>query len=137
MADGLPNFLPALPEMFLAASAMVLLLVGAFQHGHAVAREIAWLSIVVLGVAAVLVAGFGYERQVTLYGMFVTDGFAVFMKTLVLIGAAFSIVLAMRFNEREGIARFEYSVLLLLATTGMMMMISANDLISLYLGLEL
>jgi NADH-quinone oxidoreductase subunit N len=59
------------------------------------------------------------------------------MKTLVLIGSAASIVMAMAYNERERIARFEFPVLILLATTGMMMMISANDLISLYIGLEL
>jgi NADH-quinone oxidoreductase subunit N len=56
---------------------------------------------------------------------------------LVLIGSAVSIVMAVAYNEREHIARFEFPVLVLLATTGMMMMISANDLISLYIGLEL
>ena len=136
-ADTLPNFLPALPEMFLAASAMVLLLLGVFQHGDHVAREISWLAVLVLIVAAVLAAGLGGERQVSLYGMVVVDGFGAFMKVLVLIGAALSTILAMRFNEREGIARFEYPVLVLLASAGMMVMISANDLISLYLGLEL
>jgi NADH-quinone oxidoreductase subunit N len=134
---ALPNFLPALPEMFLAAAAMVLLLLGAYQRGHHVAREISWLSIIVLVVALALVVSFGLDRQVSLYGMVVVDGFGVFMKSLVLIGAALSIVLAIRFNEREGIARFEYPVLVLLSTAGMMVMISANDLISLYLGLEL
>ena len=137
MTDALPNFLPALPEMFLAASAMVLLVLGVFQHGAYVAREIGWLGVVVLAVAAALVMGFGYERQVSLYGMIVTDGFGAFMSVLVLIGSAFSIVLAMRFGEREGVARFEYPVLVLLATTGMLMMVTANDLISLYIGLEL
>jgi NADH-quinone oxidoreductase subunit N len=137
MTDALPNFLPALPEMFLAAGAMVLLVLGVFQHGPHVAREIGWLGVVVLAVAAALVMSFGYERQVSLYGMIVTDGFGVFMSVLVLIGSAFAIVLAMRFNEREGVARFEYPVLVLLATTGMLMMVTANDLISLYIGLEL
>ncbi len=134
---ALPNFLPALPEMFLAAAAMVLLLLGAYQRGHHVAREISWLSVIVLVVALAMVVSFGVDRQVSLYGMVVVDGFGVFMKALVLIGAALSIVLAMRFNEREGIARFEYPVLVLLSTTGMIVMVSANDLISLYLGLEL
>ena len=69
--------------------------------------------------------------------MFVTDGFGAFMKILVLIGSALSVLLALDYNERQGIARFEFPVLVLLATTGMMMMISANDLISLYVGLEL
>jgi NADH-quinone oxidoreductase subunit N len=136
-ADALPNFLPALPEMFLAVSAMVLLVLGAFQHAAYATREITWLSVLVLAITAALVAASGFERHVTLNGMFVTDGFAVFMKILVLLGSLLSIVLSIRFNEKEQIARFEYPVLVLLATTGMMVMISANDLISLYLGLEL
>ena len=135
--DALPNFLPALPEMFLSVSAMVLLILGVFQHGHYVAREIAWLAVVVLAVTLLMVASFGYERQVSLYGMFVTDGFGVFMSALVLLGAGLSVIMAMRFNELEGVARFEYPVLVLLATTGMLMMVAANDLISLYIGLEL
>ena len=69
--------------------------------------------------------------------MFVTDAFAVFMKALVLIGSAVTIVMGMRYNEEQGIARFEFPVLVLLATTGMMVMVSANDLITLYVGLEL
>ena len=134
---ALPNFLPALPEMFLAASAMVLLILGVLQHGHYVAREISWLAVIVLIVAVVLVSGFGGERRVSLYGMLVTDGFGAFMSVLVLIGAALSIILAMRFNEQEGVARFEFPVLVLLSVTGMLMMITANDLIALYIGLEL
>ena len=69
--------------------------------------------------------------------MFVTDAFAVFMKALVLLGSAVSIILALHYNEEHRIARFEFPVLILLATTGMMVMVSANDLITLYLGLEL
>src|SRR5579883_1480627 len=134
---AVPDFLPALPEIFLATAAMALLLLGAFQHGRHVAREVSWLSVVVLIITIALVDSRGFERQVSLYGLFVTDGFSVFMKTLVLIGSALSIILSMRFNEREGIARFEYPVLVLLSTTGMMVMVSANDLISLYVGFEL
>jgi NADH-quinone oxidoreductase subunit N len=59
------------------------------------------------------------------------------MKALVLIGSAVTILMAMRYNEEQGIARFEFPVLILLATTGMMVMVSANDLITLYVGLEL
>ena len=137
MNDALPSFVPALPEMFLAVSAMMLLVLGAFQRGPHVAREIGWLGVVALAVTAALVMSFGYERKVSLYGMMVTDGFGMFMSVLTLIGAGFAIVMAMRFNEREGVARFEYPVLVLLSTTGMLMMITANDLISLYVGLEL
>ena len=69
--------------------------------------------------------------------MFVTDPFAVFMKVLVLLGAAVGLVMSIDYNRREGIARFEFPVLILFATLGMMMMVSAGDLIALYVGLEL
>ena len=135
-----PDFLPALPEIFTAAAAMALLVLGVFQ-GDKAAREIAWLAVVALAIAFALVAAPLYSHGtapiVSIFGMFVTDGFGAFSKMLVLIGSAFSLVLAMRYNEDAGIARPEYPVLVLLATTGMMMMISANDLISLYVGLEL
>ena len=89
--------------------------------------------IIVLGV----VLGGGPERRVGFYGMFVTDAFALFMKSLVLAGSAVTILMGMRYNEDQGIGRFEFPVLVMLATTGMMVMISANDLITLYVGLEL
>jgi len=132
----LPSFSPAAPEIFLAASAMALLLFGVFR-GERSARETSWLAVVALFIALVLVTGTDAPRQLALYGMFVTDGFALFMKTLVLIGAIFAVIMSMRWNEREGIARPEFPVLVVLATTGMLMMISAADLISLYVGLEL
>ncbi len=137
---ALPDILPAFPEIFLAAAAMVLLLLGVFQ-GERAAREVSWLAVAVLIIDAALVLApalhHGADRQVALSGLFVTDGFAVYAKTLVLIGSALSIIISMAFNEREGIARFEYPVLILLGTTGMLMMISANNLLSLYVGLEL
>ena len=80
---------------------------------------------------------YGGERRFGFYGMFVTDAFALFMKALVLIGSAVTILMGMRYNEDQGIARFEFPVLVLLSTIGMMVMISANDLITLYVGLEL
>jgi len=135
-----PDFLPVVPELFTASAAMALLLLGVFQ-GDRAAREISWLAVCALVIAFALVAAplhaHGAERVVSFYGMFVTDGFGAFAKLLVILGAALSLVIAMRYNESEGIARPEYPVLVLLATTGMMMMISANDLISLYVSLEL
>jgi len=132
----LPDLLPALPEMFLVGAALALLMVGAFR-GEGSTRLVSWLTVAVLLVDIGLVIATGTERRVALNGLFITDGFAAFMKILVLIGSAASVVMAMAYNEREKIARFEFPVLILLATTGMLMMISADDLISLYIGLEL
>ena len=133
---AIPDLLPALPEIVLACAAMALLLVGAFR-GEGSARLVSWLSVEVLIAVLVLGAVFEGERRIGFYGMFVTDAFAVFMKALVLVGSAVSIILALHYNDDRRIARFEFPVLVLLATTGMMVMVSANDLITLYLGLEL
>ena len=73
----------------------------------------------------------------TFNGSFVVDGFARFLKVLVLIGSAAAIIMSVDFMREKRIERFEYPVIILLATVGMMMMLSANDLIALYLGLEL
>jgi NADH-quinone oxidoreductase subunit N len=131
-----PDFLPALPETILAGAAMLLLLVGVFR-GEGSTKLVSWLSVLVLIGILALTARFDSTRQVAFYGMFITDPFALFMKALVLIGSAVSVVMSIRYNEEHGIGRFEFPVLILLASTGMMVMVSANDLITLYLGLEL
>ncbi|MGH6977481.1 MAG: NADH-quinone oxidoreductase subunit NuoN, partial [Stellaceae bacterium] len=136
-----PDFLIVLPEMFLGAAAMLLLLVGVYAGSRAI-RAVTWLSALALVVTAIILLWPVWKsgditRQVGLYGMFVSDGLGVFTQTLVIIGSALSLLIAIRFNENEGIARFEFPVLVLIATAGMMMMIAANDLIALYLGLEL
>jgi NADH-quinone oxidoreductase subunit N len=132
----LPDLSPALPEILLACGAMALLLLGVFR-GEGSARLVSWLAVALL-LAVLVVSGlFEGEHRVGFFGMFVTDAFAVFMKALVLLGSAVSIIMALRYNEEHRIARFEFPVLILLGTTGMMVMVSANDLITLYLGLEL
>src|SRR5580704_8855472 len=131
-----PDFLPALPEMALACAAMLLLMIGVFR-GEGSTRLVSWLAVAVLLGVLILASQLGLDRRVGFYGMFVTDAFALFMKALVLVGSAVAIIMAIRFNEEQRIARFEFPVLVLLATTGMMVMISANDLITLYLGLEM
>jgi NADH-quinone oxidoreductase subunit N len=131
-----PGLAPAVPEVVLVCAAMALLIIGVLR-GEGSSRLVSWLSVVVL-IATLVIAGLlGGERQVGFYGMFVSDAFAAFMKALVLLGSAVTIIMGLRYNEEHGIARFEFPVLVLLATAGMMVMISANDLITLYLGLEL
>jgi NADH-quinone oxidoreductase subunit N len=128
--------MPALPEIVLACAAMALLLLGVYR-GEGSTRLVSWLAVVVLIGTLVLAGLFEIPRRTGFYGMFVTDAFAVFMKGLVLIGSAVAIILSIRYNEEHRIARFEFPVLVLLATTGMMVMVSANDLITLYVGFEL
>ena len=135
-ALALPLFSAALPEMLLAGLAMAMLMVGVLQ-GEGSARLVSWLCVVALGVTLAVALFVGGATRSGFYGMFVADAFGLFMKTLVLLGSAAAIVLSLRYNDTQQIARFEFPVLVLLATTGMMVMISASDLITLYVGLEL
>ncbi|MSP51666.1 MAG: NADH-quinone oxidoreductase subunit NuoN [Alphaproteobacteria bacterium] len=123
-------------EMVIALAAMALLMIGVFR-GDRSTRLVAWLSVLTLAAALALLLDGGDSTTIALRGMFVADPFALFAKVVVLLGSAFAIVLSMAYIEREGMARFEYPVLILFATLGMMMMVSANNLMALYLGVEL
>jgi NADH-quinone oxidoreductase subunit N len=130
------NWTIALPEIVLALSAMAILMIGVFLRRNAWSTS-AMLSLAALVVTAVLVLAGEGGRATGFSGLFVVDAFAVFAKVLVLAAAGLSLVLALDWHRREGLARFEYPVLVLFAALGMMMMVSANDLMSLYVGLEL
>ena len=126
----------SLPEIVLACLAMVLLMYGVFKKGDA-NDHVTLGAVVSLGFVMALVI-FGGEGKVTAFGgAFVVDTFARVMKIMALFGSAIAIILSSHFMKRVKMARFEYPILVMLASVGMMMMISANDLISLYVGLEL
>ncbi len=125
----------ALPEMVLAAGALVMILIGAFQ-GEKSLRLLEAVAVALFAGAGMLVLATATDSLAFNDG-FVVDEFARFMKALTLIGAAAAIIMSAGYIRREGMAKFEYPILIVLATTGMMMMISANDLIALYVGVEL
>ena len=127
---------PVVPEMFVAIAAMVLLMFGVFR-GDRATRAVAILATAALGVALILVLGGPQDGRSVLAGMFVADPFATFMKSLVLVGSGLAIVMSYGYIRRHDMERFEFPILILLATLGMMMMVSANDLISLYVGTEM
>ncbi len=137
MTGDMPILLPVLPELIMGIGAMLLLMLGVFQ-GDKSYSQMANLSVVLLIVTAfVMFTQVGGDRQLTFGGMFVTDAFAVFAKTLVFVGSGTAILMSSAYLKQMNIAKFEYPILILLATLGMMIMISANNLMSLYVGLEL
>ena len=125
----------ALPELTLAVGAMALLLIGVSTRKEQ-ADLILWAAVLILALA-----GFWVLREsgtTTLFGdSFIVDPFARVMKLLTLTGAAVTLIMSVDYWRGAGRLKFEFPVLVLLATTGMLMMISANDLIALYVGLEL
>ena len=130
------DLVAALPELFLACAGMALLMVGVYS-GRQATRLVLGLSVVTVLIALILLLFTPSERVTAFEGLFVVDGFGSFMKFFILVGADLSIVMTLRYIEREEMSRFEIPVLMVFATLGMLMMVSANDLISLYLGLEL
>jgi NADH-quinone oxidoreductase subunit N len=132
---ALPDFGPAIPEIFMAVSAMILLMLGVFRDRDSTTL-ITWLCIAVMGVAGGLALN-GTQDALTFSNLFVVNGFTVFAKVITLIGAALTLLLINDWAHKEKVARFELPLIVLFATIGMMMMISANDLIALYVGLEL
>ncbi len=126
----------SLPEVVMALGALMLLMLGASGAGK---RD--WIiteaAIVVLGLAFLSILYTIDGRAVIWDGAFVDDAFGRFMKMLAIGGAIVSLLISREFMAREGIDFFEFPVLVVLATLGMSMLISANSLIALYLGLEL
>jgi NADH-quinone oxidoreductase subunit N len=131
-----PVLSPAFPELLLAIGAMLLLMLGVFRSGRGAGAVNALAIVLLIAVAAIEIWLPG-DRLTTFGGSFVVDAFAKFMKVLALIGAAAVILLSLHYFRREGQERFEYAILILFSTLGMMVLVSAADLIALYLGLEL
>jgi NADH-quinone oxidoreductase subunit N len=137
MTDDL-NISAAIPEIWLACASMVLLILGVFQ-GDKFTKPVAWLAAIALVVGAYLAA---HVAPVTgsmpaFGGLFIVDGFAGFTKVLSLVGTAVAIVMSLGYAARNDMMRFELPILMMISALGMSMMISANNLISLYVGLEL
>ncbi len=132
-AIPLSSLAPALPEIVLVLGAMLLLMVGAYRENSTQVVNLG--AIMLLIVAAFIVAR--VPGGTILNGSFIVDDFARFLKILTYIGSAVAIVMSLNYMAAEKEEKFEFSVLILLSTTGMGMLISAGDLIALYLGLEL
>jgi NADH-quinone oxidoreductase subunit N len=123
------------PELILAVGAMALLMLGVFTRRER-GELILWLAVALLALAGIFVAN--GTSTATLFGnSFIVDPFARTLKLLTLTGAAVALLMSVDYWREAGGVKFEFPILILFATTGMMMMISANDLIALYVGLEL
>ncbi|MGH7185674.1 MAG: proton-conducting transporter membrane subunit, partial [Pseudomonadota bacterium] len=126
----------AFPEIAIAVVAMTLLVLGTFLPRNST-RLVTWIAVLILAAAFVILWSESPTRTTAFGGLFVADGFGRFMKLLVLLGSGLAMAMSLGYLEREQMSRYEFPLLLLFATLGMMLMISANDLIALYLGLEM
>jgi len=136
--DWIASLQATLPELVLSVGALALMLVAAWG-GQASTRAVSWTSVAVLIGAGIALCGPASYAGVVFDGLYRADAFAAFSKVLIYVAAAVSIVIAPRFFARgDGDSLHpEYPVLILLSAAGMGMMVSAGDLLTLYVGLEL
>jgi NADH-quinone oxidoreductase subunit N len=127
-----------LPEIVLSLGGLALLMVAAWG-GPAVSRAVTWVSVAVLIGGGIALVGPASSGGTAFDGLYRADLFSAYAKALIFFAAAISIIIAPRFFARTSgeDLRPEYPILILFATAGMGIMVSANDLLTLYVGLEL
>jgi NADH-quinone oxidoreductase subunit N len=136
--DYSANLAMTLPEIVLSLGAIVLMLVSAWG-GNASTRAVSWTAVAVLAGAGIALIGPASYGGSAFGGLYRADAFAAFAKVLIYITTAVSIIIAPNFFQKSSgeDLRPEYPVLMLLAAAGMGMMVSAGDMLTLYVGLEL
>lgn len=138
MVFDLTDILPALPEMLLATLALVLVLVAAYGgEGASNARRVTRIALVGIVLALALIWSGTSGDETAFGGMFRADSFADYMKILVLLGTFGALYMSITPLAKDDINKPEFALLVMLALVGMMLMISANDLMSLYMAVEL
>ncbi|WP_415920871.1 NADH-quinone oxidoreductase subunit NuoN [Tateyamaria sp. SN6-1] len=126
-----------LPEILLACFAMLGLLGAVYTSKDGMASPLVWATSAVFLAIAVWIGFAGEGTNVAFGGMFVDDAFSRFAKVTILVSAAAVLLMSEGYMSQRGLLRFEYPMLVALAAVGMMMMVSAGDLMALYMGLEL
>jgi NADH-quinone oxidoreductase subunit N len=126
-----------LPEIILSVFAMAGLIAAVYTSKDGMAPALVWITAALLALMGIYIGLTGEGTQVAFDGMFINDGFARFAKVVILLSAAAILLIGKDFMQRDDLLRFEYPVLIVLATVGMMIMVSSGNLMTLYMGLEL
>jgi len=132
-----PDISAVLPEIILSIFSMIALIFAAYTGKDRTAPLLSWATAAIFIALAAWIGMTGEGTTVAFKGMFVDDGFARFAKVTILLSAAVILMISQEHLAKLGILKFEYPILIALATVGMMLMVSAGDLIALYMGLEL
>ena len=129
------NLLSIGPHLIVCVTALVVLTIG-FMSKRPLGRLLPYLSLAGVVLAFVAVLGLWGRTEVGFGRMVVQDSFALFFQGILLLTAAVTILISMDYLVQEGVDHYEYYLLILFATLGMMMMASAQELIMIFLGLE-
>jgi NADH-quinone oxidoreductase subunit N len=131
------DFQTLLPEILLAGYAMLALMVAVYTTRDRLAATLVWATAGLFVALALYIGAGGAGERMVFNGLFIDDPFARFAKVTILLSAAAVLVMSQDYMTRRELLRFEYPILITLAVIGMMVMVSAADLITLYMGLEL
>ncbi|MFP3383777.1 MULTISPECIES: NADH-quinone oxidoreductase subunit NuoN [Tritonibacter] len=126
-----------LPEIILAVFSMAALLVAVYTVKDKLAPMLVWVTAALMVVLGIWIGTSGSGATEAFGGMFVDDAFSRFAKVAILFSAAAVMVMGQDYMSKRGMLRFEYPILIALSAIGMMVMVSAGDLMALYMGLEL
>jgi NADH-quinone oxidoreductase subunit N len=126
----------ALPEMFLSISLMTMLLFGVFNKENS-PKKLGWITIALLAISLLWILALITHEGVYFNNMYIIDNLSLYLKALIVISSSVSLILALEWLEIKKFTRFEFPIILLFSVLGMMLMVSANDLIILYISLEL
>ncbi|MEM7723957.1 MAG: NADH-quinone oxidoreductase subunit NuoN [Pseudomonadota bacterium] len=132
-----PDLAILLPEIVLALAAMAGLLLAVYTSKDGIAPALTWGTAILLVIMAFYIGVTGEGTREAFDGMFVDDPFSRFAKVTILLSAAAILLISQDYMAKNDLLRFEYPILVVLASIGMMVMVSAGDLIALYMGLEL
>ncbi|MBV1903673.1 MAG: NADH-quinone oxidoreductase subunit N, partial [Marinosulfonomonas sp.] len=131
------DFSIVLPEVLLAVFAMLALVIAVYTGKDKSAPLVFWLTAAVMAALAAWIGLNGEGSNAAFGGMFIDDAFSRFAKVIILLSAAAILLMSAPYMAKRDLLKFEYPLLIALATVGMMVMVSAGDLMSLYMGLEL
>ena len=125
------------PEIFLSVYSMVALVVAVYTSKDEGAQKVTWFTAIVFILLAFWMIFSSDKTEIAFGGMFINDAFSRFSKIIILLSGAVVLIMGQEYMTRRGFLRFEYPLIVALSVVGMMVMVSAGDLMALYMGLEL
>jgi NADH-quinone oxidoreductase subunit N len=137
--SNISNLSIALPEIFLSLWLLIFIPLGVYSGGNKLSRQSYFSIFSIIGLLGTLLILLMGDNRASLgfYDLVVTDRLIIYLKALILLAAILVLIISERYRSIENLYLFEYPLLILFSILGMLVMLSANDFITLYLGLEL
>ena len=126
-----------LPEIFLSLYAMFALIGAVYTSKDKIAKRVTWFTAAIFILLAFWMIFAEAKTEIAFDGMFINDAFSRFSKIVILFSGSVVLIMGQDYMSRRGFLRFEYPLIIALSVVGMMVMVSAGDLMALYMGLEL